>query len=80
MLTGQIGYKPLMRQSQQKSSAFSSAKMFKKPLWQTVWTQIRLLRSTPFASILESSVLLGNNLQQTTSADDMFRYIIFLAL
>ena len=22
---------------------FSSAKMFKKPLWQTVWTQIRLL-------------------------------------
>ena len=32
----------LMRQSQQKSSAFSSAKIFKKPLWQTVWTQIRL--------------------------------------
>ena len=26
----------------QKSSAFSSAEMFKKPLWQTVWTQIRL--------------------------------------
>ena len=22
---------------------FSSAEMFKKPLWQTVWTQIRLL-------------------------------------
>ena len=24
---------------------FSSAEMFKKPLWQTVWTQIRLLLS-----------------------------------
>ena len=30
-------------QTQQKSSAFSSVEMFKKPLWQTVWTQIRLL-------------------------------------
>ena len=27
--------------------------------------------STPFASILNSSVLLGNYLQQTTSADDI---------
>ena len=27
---------PLMRQSQQRSSPFSSAEMFKKPLWQTV--------------------------------------------
>ena len=35
--------------SRQKSSAFLSAEMFKKPLWQTVWTQIRLL--------LEQSVL-----------------------
>ena len=53
--------------------------MFKKPLWQTVWTQIRLLLldqtapigavcsgSTLFASILNSSVMLGNYLQQTT--------------
>ena len=31
--------------------------------------------STPFASILNSSVMLGNYLQQTTSADDIFRYI-----
>ena len=32
--------------------------------------------STLFASILNSSVMLGNYLQQTTSADDIFRYII----
>ena len=31
--------------------------------------------STPFASILNSSVMLGNYLQQTTSADDIFRCI-----
>ena len=36
--------------------------------------------STPFASILNSSVMLGNYLQQTTSADDIFRCIFFLAL
>ena len=35
--------------------------------------------STMFASILNSSVMLGN-LQQTTSADDIFRCIFFLAL
>ena len=29
-------------------------------------------RSTLFASILGASVMLGNYLQQTTSADDMF--------
>ena len=33
-----------------------------------------------FASILVSSVILGNNLQQTTSADDIFRCIFVLAL
>ena len=33
-----------------------------------------------FASILISSVMLGNYLQQTTSADDIFRCIFFLAL
>ena len=53
---------------------FSSAEMFKKPLWQTVWTQIRLLGAvctgfTLFASILNSSVMLGNYLQQTTFSD-----------
>ena len=36
--------------------------------------------STLFASILSSSVMLGNYLQQTTSADDIFRCIFFLAL
>ena len=35
--------------------------------------------STLFASILNSSVMLGNHLQQTTSADDTFRCIFFLA-
>ena len=36
--------------------------------------------STLFVSILNSSVMLGNNLQQTTSADDIFRCIFFSAL
>ena len=82
------GFKPLMRQSQQKSSA----EMFKKPLWQTLWTQIRLLLyeqmansvdpdigavcsgTTLFASILNSSVMLGNYLQQTTFSDAFFSW------
>ena len=34
--------------------------------------------STLFASILNSSVMLGNYLQQTTSADNIFRNIFFL--
>ena len=34
--------------------------------------------STLSASILNSSVMLGNYLQQTTSADDIFRCIFFL--
>ena len=34
--------------------------------------------STLFASILNSSVMLGNFLQQTTSADDILRCIFFL--
>ena len=36
--------------------------------------------STLFAFILNSSVMLGNYLQQMTSADDIFRCIFFLAL
>ena len=36
--------------------------------------------STLFASILNSSVIFGNDLQQTTSADDIFRCIFFFAL
>ena len=34
--------------------------------------------STLFASILNSSVMLGTYSQQTTSADDIFRSIFFL--
>ena len=36
--------------------------------------------STLFASLLILSVMFGNYLQQTTSADDIFRFIFFLAL
>ena len=36
--------------------------------------------STPFASILNSSEMLGNYLQQTTSADNIFKCIFFLAI
>ena len=36
--------------------------------------------STLFVPMLKSSVMLGNYLQQTTSADDIFRCIFFLAL
>ena len=36
--------------------------------------------STLFASILKSSVMLDNYLQQTTLADNIFRCIFFLAL
>ena len=36
--------------------------------------------STLFVSLLNSSVMLGNYLQQTTSADDIFRCLFFLAL
>ena len=35
--------------------------------------------STLFASILNLLVLFGNYLQQTTSADDIFRCIVFFA-
>ena len=34
--------------------------------------------STLFASIRNLSVMLGNDLQQTTSSDDIFRCIFFL--
>ena len=63
---------------------FSSAEMFKKPLWQTVWTKVRLRAvcsgSTLLASMFDSSVMLDNHLQQTTLADDIFKCIFFLAL
>ena len=37
-------------------------------------------RSTLLAYLLNSSVMLGNYLQQTTLADNIFRCIFFLAL
>ena len=36
--------------------------------------------STLLASILNSSIILGNYLRQTTSADEIFRCFFFLAL
>ena len=42
--------------------------------------QITCSGSMLIASILNLQVMLGNYLQQTTSADDIFRCIIFLAL
>ena len=36
-------------------------------------------RSTLFASLLNWSVMLGHYLQQTTSAEDIFRCVFFLA-
>ena len=59
--------------------------MLKKSLWQTVWTKIRLLLweqpvlgPSCLASILNSSAMLGNYLQQTTSGDDIFRCVFFI--
>ena len=51
--------------------------MFKKPPWQKCGPRSG---STLFASILNSSVMLGNYLQQTTLADDIFRCIFLGAL
>ena len=59
---------------------FSSAEMFKKPLWQTVSIGAVCSGSTLDASMLNSSVMLDKYLQHTTSAGDIFRCIFFLAL
>ena len=47
---------------------------------QTAPTGAVCSRSTLFASMPNSPVMLVNYLQQTTSADDIFRSIFFLAL
>ena len=52
--------------------------MFKKPQWQKCGPRSDCSGSTRFASLLNLSVMLGNFLQQTTSADDLFRCIFFL--
>ena len=62
--------------------------MFKKPLWQTNCVDPDQTApigavcsgSKLFASILNSSVMLGNYLQQTNSADVIFQMHFFLAL
>ena len=38
-----IHFNPLCASRNKSRLLFSSAEMFKKPLWQTVWTQNRLL-------------------------------------
>ena len=48
------------------------------PIYKTAPIAAVCSGSTPFASILNSSVMLGNYLQQTTSADEIFRCIFFL--
>ena len=47
---------------------------------QTAPCRSSLSGSTLFAYILNLSVMIGNYLQQTTSADHIFRCIFFLAL
>ena len=76
-----------MRQSQQKLSAFLVCRNVTEASMansvdpdQTAPIGAVCSGSTLFASILNSSVKLGNYLQQTTPADDIFRCIFFLAL
>ena len=54
---------------------FSSSDMFKKPLWQTVWTQIRLLlRSSLFwVQAVCFYTLFVTNVRQLFAADDFSR-------
>ena len=56
---------------------FSSAEMFKKPASMANSVGAVCSGSTLFASILNSSEMLGNYLQQTASADDIFRCFFF---
>ena len=77
-----------MRQLQQKSSAFLSRLL--KCLEASMANSVDPDQTAPiggvcsgstlFASILNLSAILGNYLQQTTSADDIFRCIFFLML
>ena len=70
-----------MLQSQQKSSAFLVASMANSvDPDQTAPIGAVCSGSMLFTSILNLSVMLGNYLQQTTSADDISRGIFFLAL
>ena len=79
-----IESQPLLRQSQQKSSAFLvHLNVYEASMANSVEPDQTALigavcsGSTLFASILNSSVMLGNYLQQMTSADNIFRCIFF---
>ena len=76
-----------MRLSQQKSSAFLVCRNVKEASIannvdpnQTAPRGAVRSGSTLFASIPNSSVMLGYYLQQETAADNIFRCIFFLAL
>ena len=76
-----------MRQSQQKSSAFLVCWNVQEASMansvdpdQTAPIGAVCSGSTLFVFILNSSVMLGNYLQLTTSADDIFQMHFFLAL
>ena len=56
----------------------SSAEMFMKSIANSVDPD--QTAPTLFASILNLSVMLGNYLQQTTSADEIFRCVFFFVL
>ena len=69
-----------MRHSYKSRLLFASAEMFKKMAnsvdpHQTAPIGAVCSGSTLFASMLNSSVMLGNYLQQTTSADNIFKCI-----
>ena len=76
-----------MRQSQQKSSAFLVCwNVLEASMANSVDPDKTAPKgavcsgSTLFASILNLSVMVGNYVQQTTSADDIWRCIFILAL
>ena len=69
-----------MRQSQQKSSAFLASMPNSVDEDQTAPKEAVSSGSTLFPSIPNWSVILGNYLQQTISADVIFQMHFFLAL
>ena len=78
---------PLSVNNNKSRLLFSSDENFKKPLWQTEVTQIRLLLleqsdlgPSCLLLYLNSSVMLGNYLKQMTSEDVIFVMHIFFGL
>ena len=66
---------PTLRQSQQKSSAFLVRSLYGKQCVPRSDCSYKAVCSG--STLFASSVMLGNYLQQTTSADDIFRCIFF---